>query len=86
MSNRYTYLKNYEPAIYERACECRADQGARRVPKPNDTLNMDRSEGNFNWNTTREGSSFWIDINIGRYDVFYDRYPIERNINNYSII
>ncbi len=38
-------------------------------------LNVFNFEGVFNWNKTPEGMEFWELINIGEYDVFYERYP-----------
>lgn len=66
-------LKEEHPAIYARALECQKEQ----ENEPNDKLDLNISKwrGNFDWDKTKEGWSFWDEINEGNFDVFYTAYP-----------
>lgn len=66
-------LKDEYPKIYNRALECQKEQ----CNEPNDEkiISRDSSQGNFNWDDTREGFDFWQCINIQHFDKAFKLFP-----------
>lgn len=63
--------------IQNRMLECQEEQGNPRNPDVfKKCLEIDRTEGGFNWFSTRENASFWLDILANqKIKVFYEKYP-----------
>lgn len=66
-------LKEEHPRIYAWALACQVEQG--NAPDDQKDLRDPQGVGNFTWDQTVEGRSFWSLIDLEKYHVFYDRYP-----------
>lgn len=73
MENPNPFIYQLPKPIQKLALKRQYEQGFRedRFVRPN-VFNFN---GVFNWHLTDEGMEFWELINIGEYDVFYERYP-----------
>jgi hypothetical protein len=77
-------LKKKHPRIYDKILERRKEQGNSKIPNDTDALYRDKSQGNFSWINTKEGTNFRRDIDKGVFINFYKMYPI--SIDSFSII
>ena len=67
--------------IQERMLQCQEEQGNKKdesvfIRK----INEFKSNGGFNWDDTKEESSFWSDvIHDKKFEIFYEYYPKKKN-------
>ena len=80
------YIKAHHPMIFTRIQECRAAVGNETVSINTLSLYNGKAFGNFNWRTTKEGHDFWSKISRGDFETFYNKYVVNKNVDEYSII
>lgn len=76
-------FKKDHPKIYSLILEEQALQGNFNFEKIDIPLSHDQEQGNFNWDMTVDGQSFWESIDDGNFNVFYNKYKL---IDHFSII
>lgn len=73
MENPNPFIYQLPEPIQKLALKRQYEQGFREDRSVR--LNTYNFQGVFNWRLTDEGMGFWELINIGEYDVFYEKYP-----------
>lgn len=63
--------------IQNRMLECQEEQGNPKNPEVfKIKIGVERTEGGFNWFSTRESASFWLKVLIRqKIEIFYEKYP-----------
>ena len=72
-------IKELPKQIQKKVFEKQIEQG--NIPNEEVNISESKGDGNFDWDETDEGYSFWFEVFQGRYYEFYEKYPKDKTPN-----